>query len=233
MPQELEFLAETHVISSAQLAQILTLLPGSAPTAVAALRAQTPALQAPAQSATPAVQHLGFTPPMSPPAATKTPAHEKAMLPSAGPPPPSYSPGPLVLSTAEAQWAFKGSEPGDLSFAAGDVVEVVEKVKDDWWRGRVAGQAGDVGLFPSSYVKERAVLAVGAKVPGLPDRGAGYSYGPGGNMMTDTAHAGPSGGYEQQQQQDEKKSALGKNGEKFGKKLGNGASPPWPRRGVD
>lgn len=228
--QELEFLAEVHVISHTQLSQILMLLPNPSSAAVSALRTQTPALQAPAQSSTPAVPHnLGFTPPMSPPAATKTPAHEKAMLPIAGPaqpPPPSYTPTALVLSRAEAMWAFSGSEAGDLSFAAGDVVEVIEKVKDDWWRGRVVGQS-EVGLFPSSYVKEMQVLAVGNKVPGLPERKTGYGgYGQGGNMMTEVAHAGPSNGYEQQQQQgqgeEKKKGALGKNGEKFGKKLGNG-----------
>ena len=204
-----------------------------------ALRTQTPA-QAPAQSATPAVPHMGFTPPMSPPASTKTPAHEKAMQPISGPtpsqqqqqqqqqpPPPQYTPTALVLSRAEAQWSFAGSELGDLSFQANDIIEVVEKVKDDWWRGRIAGTT-EIGLFPSSYVKETQVLARGPPMlPGRKDGGvaAGGSaggYGPGGNMMTDVAHGGASNGGANSG--GEKQNALGKNGEKFGKKLGNGES---------
>jgi hypothetical protein len=199
------------------MSQILTILPN--PHGVTAtLRTQTPA----AQSATPAVPHMGFTPPMSPPASTKTPAHEKAMQPISGPvapqpPPPSYTPTALVLSRAEALWAFNGSEAGDLTFSAGDTIEIVEKIKDDWWRGRVLGST-EIGLFPSSYVKETQVLSKGG--PGLPPRkDQAYGYGAGGNMMTDVSHAGPSGG---EYQTEEKKSALGKNGEKFGKKLGNG-----------
>jgi hypothetical protein len=174
---------------------------------------------------------------MSPPASTKTPAHEKAMQPISGPtpppPPPSYTPTALVISRAEALWDFNGSEAGDLSFGAGDTIEVVEKVKDDWWRGRVLGTS-EIGLFPSSYIRETQQMSVGgggAGVPGLPARKeGGYNgYGPGGNMMTDVAHAGPSssgavqnGGGGGEYEQAEKKSALGKNGEKFGKKMGNG-----------
>lgn len=235
------------MISSAQVNQILNILPSpsSLPinadaTAAAhalALRTQTPA-QAPAQSATPAVPHMGFAPPMSPPASTKTPAHEKAMQPISGPtpsqqqqqqqqPPPQYTPTALVISRAEALWAFPGSEAGDLSFRADDLIEVVEKVKDDWWRGRIAGTT-EIGLFPSSYVKETQVLARGP--PMLPVRkdggvaagGGSGGYGPGGNMMTDVAHGGTSSGGDG----GEKQSALGKNGEKFGKKLGNGESRP-------
>ncbi|KAI5851772.1 hypothetical protein BZA05DRAFT_473926 [Tricharina praecox] len=222
---ELDFLVETGVLTSSQMSQILNILPN--PSGVTAtLRAQTPATMAPAQSATPAVPHMGFTPPMSPPASTKTPAHEKAMQPISGPtppqpPPPSYTASAGILSRAEAMWAFNGSEAGDLSFQAGETIEVIEKIKDDWWRGRVMGQI-EIGLFPSSYVKETQVLGNGAgKLPGLPPRKeTGYSaYGPGGNMMTDVTHGSGSGEY----QNEEKKGALGKNGEKFGKKLGNAA----------
>ncbi|KAI5813213.1 SH3 domain-containing protein [Pyronema omphalodes] len=213
---ELEFLHETSILTTDRFNQIMNLLPN--PTALHTLRTGTPA-QAPAQSSTPAVPHLGFTPPMSPPASTKTPAHEKAMQPISGPtppapPPPSYTPTALVLSRAEAQWAFNGSEAGDLSFQQGDVIEVVEKVKDDWWRGRVLGST-EIGLFPSSYVKETQVLARGG--PPLPGRKDG-GYGAGGNMMTDVAHHP-----QQHPQGEEQKSALAKNGEKFGKKLGNAA----------
>lgn len=97
-----------------------------------------------------------------------------------------------------------------MSFAERDTIEVVEKVKEDWWRGRVVGGDGKIGLFPSAYVKETQHMAEGGEKPGS-------AYGRGGNMMTDIAHNGDG-------QQKEEKSKLGKNGEKFGKKLGNGES---------
>ncbi|KAI5805774.1 hypothetical protein EDC01DRAFT_263990 [Geopyxis carbonaria] len=213
---ELEFLRDTSLITPATLAQVLQLLPTpSGPRTAPPGASPTPA-PTHAQSSTPAMPHLArhFTPPMSPPASTATPLHEKAALGPA--PPPSYTP----MVRAEALWAFSGSESGDLTFAAGDTIEVVEKVKDDWWRGRVGG--GEVGLFPSSYVRE-------ITTPNLPPRGGksaevavGGGYGRGGNMMTDVAH---DGGHQQQQggEAAEKKPMLGKNGEKFGKKLGNAA----------
>lgn len=217
-PQELEFLADTAVISAGSLAHILSLLPAeqspqslslslssSAPTPT-----PTPAAGPVPKSTTPAVPHpaqqrflpIAQQPPPPPP-------------PSAAPP--SYSPAP-VLSLAEALWAFPGTEPGDLSFQAGDKLEVLEKVKDDWWKGRIAGRE-HAGLFPSSYVRETQILREKPALPSLPPR-AGY--GPGGNPMTDVAH-GTSVFESQQQEEAAKKPLLGKNGEKFGKKLGNAA----------
>lgn len=134
--------------------------------------------------------------------------------------PPYYTPTP-ALSLAEALWAFPGTEPGDLSFQAGDKLEVLEKVKDDWWKGRIVGRE-PTGLFPSSYVRETQILREkpALLLPSLPPRAAGY--GPGGNPMTDVAH-GTSVFESQQQEEAAKKPLLGKNGEKFGKKLGNAA----------
>lgn len=41
-------------------------------------------------------------------------------------------------------------DPDDLSFRAGDVIEIVEETNEDWWTGRFNGKQG---LFPSNYVK--------------------------------------------------------------------------------
>ena len=118
-----------------------------------------------------------------------------------------------MISLADAKWSFTGTEVGDLSFTAGDVIEVLEKIKEDWWKGRVRGGKGDIGLFPSSYVSETVVLAKEkAPLPSLPPR-TQAGYGPGGNMMTDVAHGSNDA--------EKKQGALAKNGEKFGKKLGN------------
>ncbi|KAH8147986.1 uncharacterized protein LAJ45_08088 [Morchella importuna] len=216
---ELEFLADTAIISPSALSQILSILPAESTTRCP----PTPAAGPAPKSTTPAVSYPTFSPPPQP-------QQQQQHLPIAPSAPPSYTPTPLVLSLAEAQWAFNGTEAGDLSFEAGAKLEVLEKVKDDWWKGRVVGGDGTAGLFPSAYVRETQVLATAPSgdvkkpaLPSLPPRGYG-GYGPGGNMMTDVAH-GPSQSTSvfEQQQQEEKKPILGKNGEKFGKKLGNAA----------
>ncbi|CAZ81563.1 unnamed protein product [Tuber melanosporum] len=220
---ELEFLADTNVISEAAFRTIIEQLPaaGASSISAATLSPSTPAPGPVPHTSTPAIPHPTFSPPPS----TKTPLSEKYLpiatqAPPSPPAPPSYTPTALVLSLANAEWAFTGTEKGDLSFKAGDTIEVLEKIKDDWWKGRVAGGNGEIGLFPSSYVKETRVLAGREKppLPSLPPRAGGSGYGSGGNMMTDIAH-GNSG----QQQQEGGGGVVGKNGEKFGKKLGNAA----------
>ncbi|KIM84783.1 hypothetical protein PILCRDRAFT_368967 [Piloderma croceum F 1598] len=54
---------------------------------------------------------------------------------------------------ARALWAYNvdGQEPNDLSFAAGDIIDIIKEENDDWWMGRVNGKEA---LFPSSYVEK-------------------------------------------------------------------------------
>lgn len=42
-------------------------------------------------------------------------------------------------------------DESDLSFAAGDIIEIVEETNADWWTGKVHGKQG---LMPSSYVEK-------------------------------------------------------------------------------
>jgi LAS seventeen-binding protein 1/2 len=42
-------------------------------------------------------------------------------------------------------------EPNDLSFRAGDIIEIVAETNADWWTGRTNGNQG---LFPSNYVEK-------------------------------------------------------------------------------
>lgn len=42
-------------------------------------------------------------------------------------------------------------EPNDLSFQAGDIIEIVAETNADWWTGKVNGKQG---LFPSNYVEK-------------------------------------------------------------------------------
>ncbi len=54
-----------------------------------------------------------------------------------------------TVGTAVAQWDFVAETPEEMSFKAGDVIELLECIEgDEWWKGSL--QSGAVGLFPSS-----------------------------------------------------------------------------------
>jgi len=46
---------------------------------------------------------------------------------------------------------FSLQELNDLSFRAGDIIEIVTETNADWWTGRLNGRQG---LFPSTYVEK-------------------------------------------------------------------------------
>ena len=51
---------------------------------------------------------------------------------------------------------------GELSFKAGDVIDVIDDSDDGWWTGAKRtdeGREGRVGVFPSNYVKPQDVRA--------------------------------------------------------------------------
>ncbi|KAG7451016.1 SH3-domain-containing protein [Guyanagaster necrorhizus] len=72
------------------------------------------------------------------------------------PPPPipqPYNPPPVTtVSKARAIWGYNEArqDPNDLSFRAGDIIEIVSEANADWWTGR---RNGVEGLFPSNYVE--------------------------------------------------------------------------------
>jgi len=51
-----------------------------------------------------------------------------------------------------ALYDFDAQADGDLSFKAGDKIELVEKSEsaEDWWTGKLRGQQG---VFPGNYVQ--------------------------------------------------------------------------------
>ncbi|CAC5414422.1 SH3YL1 [Mytilus coruscus] len=57
-----------------------------------------------------------------------------------------------MASTATALYSFQGQLPCDLSFKAGDIIQVVTQTTSDcdWWEGECHG---NIGIFPSNYVK--------------------------------------------------------------------------------
>jgi len=51
---------------------------------------------------------------------------------------------------AKCLYTFEGTEDGELSFSAGDIVVITNKSDDNWWKGSNA--AGTEGYFPASFV---------------------------------------------------------------------------------
>ncbi|KAF7375140.1 SH3-domain-containing protein [Mycena sanguinolenta] len=60
---------------------------------------------------------------------------------------------PAVHVRAKALWDFNEHEqnPQDLSFRAGDTIEIIEETNSDWWTGRLNGREG---VFPANYVEK-------------------------------------------------------------------------------
>ena len=46
---------------------------------------------------------------------------------------------------------FNGTQPGDLSVAAGEQIELLESISADWWRGQSLDGARQ-GIVPANYV---------------------------------------------------------------------------------
>ncbi|KAJ6577347.1 SH3 domain-containing protein [Mycena capillaripes] len=81
--------------------------------------------------------------------------------PRAMPTPTAYAPRRGVTAPAaavvqaRALWDYNvdGRDADDLSFSAGDIIEIVKEENSDWWMGRVNGKQA---LFPSAYVEKIA-----------------------------------------------------------------------------
>lgn len=66
---------------------------------------------------------------------------------------PPATPSQPDLGHAEVLYEYKGTEAEDLSVGAFDVVKLLEKVNDDWWKAEATDGSGRSGLVPSTYVK--------------------------------------------------------------------------------
>ncbi|KAG1141925.1 hypothetical protein G6F37_007946 [Rhizopus arrhizus] len=60
------------------------------------------------------------------------------------------------LGYAEALYDFTGSNPSaDLNFRAGDKIQIVEYVNDNWWKGTLNGKTGQPSSGPSPALPSR------------------------------------------------------------------------------
>lgn len=144
MQSNVEFLVSQHHISRADANQILAKLPSvDAGDAVA----QPP-------------RSFGN-------AATRTPARATFPSPASTPPAPGgrrQVPAAPQAVQARAIWSYNenNADPSDLSFSAGDVIEIVEESNKDWWMGKVNGKQA---LFPANYVEKIPSTAPAVSAP--------------------------------------------------------------------
>lgn len=51
----------------------------------------------------------------------------------------------------KALYDFTAEEDDELSFCAGEVIEVLDRSDASWWEGRLRGSSG---LFPATYTAQ-------------------------------------------------------------------------------
>ncbi|KAJ5154522.1 uncharacterized protein N7500_009961 [Penicillium coprophilum] len=203
---ELEFLADSRVITPHQLSTILSQLPTDSEASRAAHASSSP----PRQQAQPVpVQHVPVQ--AQPPPAPYTPSYSPpvSQIMQARPPgaPPAYPQVPPVMGLAVAMYEYHASDAGDLNMKPQDRIQIIEEMNKDWWRGRNE-RTGQEGIFPQSYVNVVNEKAGFASPPPT-------NYG---NMPLDVSQSGQS-----ENPEDPKKNKFEEGGKKFGKKLGNAA----------
>ena len=71
--------------------------------------------------------------------------------------------GPSLNITARAKFRYQGNRDDELTLEKGDIVVVMEKEADGWWKGRCGTK---IGWFPFNYVEEVS----GAEAVGVPDK---------------------------------------------------------------
>ncbi|KAL0858600.1 hypothetical protein ABMA27_012437 [Loxostege sticticalis] len=64
-----------------------------------------------------------------------------------------------------AAYPYTSGEPGDLTFEAGERIEVIRR-DGDWWTGRVGVRSG---IFPSNYVTKDTTTSAGDAISTIPE----------------------------------------------------------------
>jgi hypothetical protein len=204
--QNLQFLVESNVLTSAQHDAISSQLPVSAENSARTLPA-APIAQ---------LSQMNIQSEPTPPPEKKNSNIGYYADTATNAPPPAYPSvpaapvGPVVLAHASAMYQYNAQDAGDLALMPNDRVVVTEYMNNEWWKGRNE-RTGMEGIFPASYVRkeENSKAVMPAYTPGPP---APTNYG---NMPLDVSQGA--------QQPPAEPSKMNQNGKKFGKKLGNAA----------
>ncbi|KAI5830639.1 SH3-domain-containing protein, partial [Schizophyllum commune Tattone D] len=136
--QNVELLIANNKISALDGRDILAKLPtGNVDDALARSVESLSVSSAPTMPSMPSVQVPSYP---SPPSSTPFS------------PPPAAPPAPKTQQ-ARALWGYNedGKDANDLTFSAGETIDIVEETNADWWTGRARGKQG---LFPSNYVEK-------------------------------------------------------------------------------
>ncbi|MCJ1471448.1 hypothetical protein MMC13_000087 [Lambiella insularis] len=192
---ELEFLADSSLLTSSQLASIIALLPDPSSSSSASIP----------QPPTNLLANTSIS--------EKQPANFYAAAPSPAPPP-AYG-GPISVATASALYAYAPADAGDLALQPTDRIQIMEFMNADWAKG-CNERTGQEGIFPRSYIniiEEKSAGSLATMVPPPPTPQQANNYG---NLPLAVSQSGGGGGGGGQSKFDE-------NGKKFGKKLGNAA----------
>ncbi|MCJ1383817.1 hypothetical protein MMC17_006931 [Xylographa soralifera] len=164
---ELEFLADTSLLSASQLSSILALLPD--PSSSASSTTQPP---------TTSLGNLSIS--------EKQPTSFYPPSPSPGPPP-AYA-SPPSLAKASALYAYAPTEAGDLALLPNDRIQVLEFMNAEWAKGRNE-RTGQEGIFPRSYVSILEEKHAGmVPPPATPQQNNNY-----GNMPLAVSQSGAGG----------------------------------------
>ncbi|KAH9018468.1 hypothetical protein EDB85DRAFT_2294492 [Lactarius pseudohatsudake] len=187
--QNVEFLISQGEISHDVGRGILAKLPTVNEVALRDLSEQTRRMTIPSPPLSqPSIDYSPHGPPSGPPVRRNIPPSQPS------------------IQRAKALWSYNenGLEPNDLSFRAGDVIEIVAETNADWWTGKSNGKQG---LFPSNYVEKfpgsasppsyppsRDAQAVSQSPPAQYHNGPPSQYQP-------VYNGPPQGGYQPQPQQ--------------------------------
>ncbi|PGH23076.1 hypothetical protein AJ80_02850 [Polytolypa hystricis UAMH7299] len=89
--------------------------------------------------------------------ASSTASSGLAAAAKAKPAPPPPKPKPLRLAGAQVEtvtalYDYEAQAEGDISFSAGETIEIVQRTNNDneWWMGKIRGKTGQ---FPGNYVQ--------------------------------------------------------------------------------
>lgn len=182
-----------------------------APPYVAAAAAAT---LAPGQTSIPATTLASAPAPARAPILVPTLAATAAAAPVAPP-----------LAHAVALYPFNPTDAGDLAVAPDDKITVTEYLNAEWWQGRNE-RTGQIGIFPSSYVRTMEGPLLPLPPPPLPEQQVqkqpATSYG---NIPLEMSQNGAAAAAAPPslQQAGKQPSQVHESAKKFGKKLGNAA----------
>ena len=79
----------------------------------------------------------------------KHPSGYRHIMSAAGPPKPK--PKPRNVKIMRAVYDYTAEEEDELSFAAGDILYILDQSDDDWWKARCKGKEG---LIPNNLVED-------------------------------------------------------------------------------